>query len=296
MNNDLEWASAAEWLASPSDAPDLVVLGVPLSEIWSGGSSGAHATPAAMRARMARLSSYDSDHGIQLGDLGVFDAGNLTHQPSHDAIRAGVGSLPDAKLRVLIGGDSGITYPALTEIAGDSLSAWGLVSLDANHDVDPYEGRPGGSSVARALVDAGLPGGQIVQLGIGGFSNSAGGRLWCDDQGVDVITMAEARFASVEDALVEALDRLAMSVDHVYVNLDFDVMDRAFAPACRGAHPGGFKSRELLAAAFIAGRHAHVRAVDIVDVDATVDLADVTVDLAALCLLNVASGLYDRIF
>lgn len=296
MNNAADWASAAEWLASPSEAPDLVVLGVPLSETWPGGMSGAHTTPAAVRARMALLSSYDSDHGVQLGDLGVFDAGDLTHQPSDDAIRAGVGSLPDAKLRVLIGGGSGITYPALTEMAGDSLSAWGLVSLDANHDVDPYEGRPGGSSVARALVDAGLPGAQIAQLGIGGFSNSATSRLWCDDQGVDVITMAEARFASVEDALVEALDRLAMSVDHVYVNLDFDVMDRAFAPACRGAHPGGFKSRELLAAAFIAGRHAHVRAVDIVDVDATVDLADVTVDLAALCLLNVASGLYDRIF
>lgn len=296
MNNEADWASAAEWLVSPSDAPDLVVLGVPLSETWPGGLSGAHATPAAMRARMARLSSYDSDHGVQLGELGVFDAGDLTPQPSHDAIRAGVGSLPDAKLRVLIGGDGGLTYPAFTELAGDSLSAWGLVSLDAYHDADPYEGRPGGGSVARALVDAGLPGDQIVQVGIGGFSSSAESRRWCDDQGVDVITMAEARFASVEDALVEALDRLAMSVDHVYVNLDFDVMDRAFAPACRGAHPGGFKSRELLAAAFIAGRHAHVRAVDLVDVDSTVDVADVTVDLAALCLLNVASGLYDRIF
>lgn len=296
VNNDSDLASAAAWLASTTDAPDLVVLGVPLSETSAGAPSGVHATPVALRARMARLSSYDSDHGVELGELSVFDAGDLEHQPSHEAILAGVGSLPDAPLRVFIGGDSGLTYPAFLELAGDVLPAWGLVTLDAHHDADPYVGRPGNGSVVRALVDAGLPGDQIVQVGIGGFSNSAACRDWCDDQGVDVITMAEARFGSIEDVLVEALDRLAMSVDHIYVNLDFNVLDRAFAPACQGAHPGGLKSRELLAAAFIVGRHVHVRAVDIVEVDATIDVADVTVDLAALSLLNVASGLHDRMF
>jgi arginase family enzyme len=43
-----------------------------------------------------------------------------------------------------------------------------------------------------------------------------------------------------------------------------------------------------------AGRHPSVRAVDIVEVDATADPRGVTVDLAAMCLLSAAAGLAVR--
>jgi formiminoglutamase len=90
------------------------------------------------------------------------------------------------------------------------------------------------------------------------------------------------------------LDRLAESVEHLYVDLDVDVLDSAFVPGGPGARPGGLAPWELLEAAVEAGRHPAVRVVDITEVDATADVGGRTVDIAAQCLLSAAAGLAAR--
>ena len=293
---DPNWPTAADWLAAGGEAPDLVLLGVPLSITSITQPSGAHQTPPAVRRRLAGLSTFHSERDVDAGDLVARDAGDLAAQPSNKEIAAAAAAVAaGCPLTVFLGGDNALTFPALTGVAGDGLESWGLVTLDAHHDVRTYDGRPGNGSVVRALVDAGLPGTQVVQMGIAGFSNSAPYRRWCEDEGIDVVTAAEVRFGSLEDVLVEAFDRLAMNVDHIYVDLDVDVLDSAFAPACPGARPGGLSPGELMAAAFLAGRNSRVRAVDIVEVDAVADVGFRTVDVAALCILNIAAGLHERL-
>jgi formiminoglutamase len=294
---DPDWPTAADWLAGEGKAGevDLVVVGVPLSETSISQPCGAHETPAAVRRRLARLSVYNSERDVDVAPVRVYDAGDLNPQPSHEEIAAAAGQAGSAKLAVFLGGDNAITFPAMTGLAGDRLASWGLVTLDAHHDVRTYDGRPGNGSVVRALIDAGLPGEQVVQVGILGFSNSAPYRRWCEEVGIEVMTAAEARFSTIEEVMSAAFQRLALVVDHIYVDLDVDVLDSAFAPACPGARPGGLNSRELFAAAFLSGRDPLVRAVDIVEVDAAADPGDRTVDVAALCLLNVAAGLVERL-
>ena len=135
-------------------------------------------------------------------------------------------------------------------LAGEDLESWGLVTLDAHHDVRTYEGRPGNGSPVRALVDAGLPGNQLVQVGIAGFSNSA--RLPALVRGRRHRRGHRRRGAlrHMEDVLVEAFDRLGLSVDHIYVDLDVDVLDSAFAPGLprrppRRSHPRRAVRRRL---------------------------------------------------
>jgi arginase family enzyme len=184
---------------------------------------------------------------------------------------------------VLVGGHNGVTFAALG--ASTDLASWGLLTLDAHHDVRPYlPGRPGNGSPVRALVDAGLPGHHIVQVGIAGFSNAPAHRAWCDEHGITVLG---------PDAALDVprlVGALAARVDRVYADLDLDVLDRAFAPGCPGARPGGIEPRALFDAAFAVGVEPKVEMVDIVELDPDADVAHVTVDAAALCLLNVAAG------
>jgi formimidoylglutamase len=272
------------------------VLGIPLSVTSITQPAGAHQTPAAIRRRLAFLSTYHSERDVDVGELAAVDFGDLGEQPSNKEIASAARDVVrEAPMAVLLGGDNAVTYPAMLGMAGDGIDGWGLVTLDAHHDVRTYEGRPGNGSAVRALIDAGLPGNQVVQVGIAGFSNSVAYRRWCDEVGIDVVTAAEVRFGTIEDVLVEAFDRLALSVDHIYVDLDVDVVDSAYAPGCPGARPGGLSPGELLAAAFLAGRNPRVRAVDIVEVDPVRDAGDRTVDVAALCLLNAAAGLHERL-
>ncbi|MBW3667602.1 MAG: arginase family protein [Actinobacteria bacterium] len=270
-----DWPTAAAWLASGSDNDDaLVVAGIPLHE-GSVTPSRYDLAPSAIRERLGRLSTFAADHDVDLADVPVRDHGDSDRPPALDA-----------PLTVLLGGHNGVTYEALH--SRPDLPRWGLLTLDAHHDVRAYDGAPGNGSPVRALVDAGLPAEHIVQVGIHGFCNAPAHRRWCEARGIRVLGPAEIGLVPL------VLAELAARCDAVYVDIDMDVLDRAYAPACPGSRPGGVRPAELFAAAFAAGAHPAVRAVDIVEVDPTRDVASVTVDASALTLLTVAAGYGDR--
>ncbi|MGH9277636.1 MAG: arginase family protein [Acidimicrobiales bacterium] len=267
-----DWPRASHWLAGDSGDPSAVVVaGVPIHE-HAVTPAAYDQAPTAIRARLGRLSTWHGERHVALEDVPVRDLGDALRPPS---LRA--------PLTVLLGGHNAVTYHALAGHA--SLERWGLVTLDAHHDVRPYEpGQVGNGSPVRALIDAGLPGGNVVQVGIHGFSNAKSHRDWCVARGVTVL--GPGRLGDIP----RLLDDLAARCAAIYVDIDLDVLDRAFAPGCPGSRPGGATPRQVFDAAFTAGAHPAVRAVDIVEVDPSADVASVTVDAAALTLLNLAAG------
>jgi formiminoglutamase len=269
-----DWPTAAEWLAGDRDA-SLVVAGVPLVE-RAITPSRYDLAPTAVRDRLTRLSTYHGEQGASLPP--VRDLGDSLSPPN---IAAGAG------LTILLGGHNGVTFEALRK--RKDLERWALLTMDAHHDVRPYApDPPGNGSPVRALIDLGLPGSNIVQVGIHGFSNAAVHRAWCEAQGITVLGPDRVGGVPV------MLDAVARRADHIYVDLDLDVLDRAFAPGCPGSRPGGLSPRELFAVAFAAGAHPKVRGIDIVELDPEADVASITVDAAALCLLNAAAGYATR--
>ena len=278
-----DWPTAAEWLRGGDGRPhrngsgngELVVAGVPLTD-GAVTPSRYDLAPTALRSILERLSSFHGEKKIDLSVIHVTDLGDDLSPPPLDAT-----------LTILLGGHNGVTFDALKH--RDDLSSWGLLTLDAHHDVRPYApGRPSNGSPVRALVDAGLPGTQIVQVGIAGFSNAPAHRAWCEEIGVTIRGPREMA------DLPALLDDLARRCDYVYVDLDIDVLDRAFAPGCPGARPGGITPPELFDAAFLAGSHPAVKAVDIVEVDPEKDIASITVFAGALAMLNAAAGFCTR--
>ncbi len=80
----------------------------------------------------------------------------------------------------------------------------------------------------------------------------------------------------------------------MYVDLDVDVLDRAFAPACPASMPGGLEPADVLRAVYTLGRNPRVLGFDITEVDAAADVNDTTVRLAAAALLTFCSGVASR--
>jgi formiminoglutamase len=293
---DPRWPTAAAWLAAGPRAgsrPDLAVLGIPTYATSISGS-GAHATPNAVRRMLDRLSPWSGRRRLDLTEaVGPLDLGNVDDPDLGDEgewrVRTAAASAArQARLVFALGGDNALTAPLGTGALGD-LSRAGLVTLDAHHDI--REGRSNGSPVRR-LLDAGLPGEHVVQLGIADWANSRSYATEAHARGITVVHREDV--GDMAAAMRHALDVAGAGGGEVLVDLDLDVCDRAVAPGCPASLPGGLSARDVLAAAYEAGRDPRVKAVDVTEVDTSADPDGRTVRLAALCLLETAAGLAAR--
>lgn len=295
--SDPLWPRASAWLAAadPGGPCDLAVLGVPAHE-RSISPSGADATPAAVREALARFSSFAASHDLDLTTLRAVDLGDVADPDSEDGERrasdAAAAAHARADLLIAIGGDNSITFPLMRGVANDDLGAWGLITVDAHHDL--RDGASNGSPVRR-LLDAGLPGAHVVQIGIADFANSAAYAARARDAGVTVIGRDELRRIDVSVVVARALAIAGDGGRPVYVDLDVDVCDRAAVPGCPASAPGGISADDLRQIAFLLATDTRVAAVDIAEVDAQADAPDGrTVRLGALLLLEAATGLAMR--
>jgi formiminoglutamase len=297
--DDPLWPRASGWLrhGDPATAPFRVV-GVP-SSVGSISPSEAWRTPPAVRQALARLSPWDPTTGTDLeatlpcADLGDWPVAELDLEPAVSEVRRLAAALDRDAVHVFLGGDNAITRPWVAGLCGPDLSRVGLVTLDAHHDVRHLDDGPRNGTPVRGLVEDGLPGTNVVQLGIGTFTNSRAYADWCRDHGIHAVPADEVRATGGGAAMQAALDRLA-DCEVVAVDLDVDVLDVAHAPACPGARPGGLAPAELFAAARVAGADPRVVGADLVEVDVTADLDGRTVMAMAMALLSFAVGVATR--
>jgi formiminoglutamase len=302
MPDDPNWPRASAWLAgdhAPEPVGTLVILGAPL-HLGSISPGRCDLAPKEIRAALERYSTFDPDGGIDVrtleaSDLGDVDVAELRPEEALGPLADAVGSaLGQADVLAVLGGDNSVTRPGCLGMAG-SLDRLGLLTIDAHHDLrDLDDGLSNGNPV-RALLADGLPGEHIVQLGIAPFANSPAYAELASDAGITVVTVDSVRHRGIDAVVQEALDALMERVDRIYVDLDIDVLDRAFAPGSPGSRPGGLRPPELFRAARMCGEHPKVMAIDIVEVDPAQDIGEVTLLGAARCLLSFASGVAVRL-
>src|SRR5206468_1335974 len=161
--------------------------------------------------------------------------------PLSSAVR---GALAGADALVLLGGDNSITRPGCHGMSTE-LPRAGLLTLDAHLDLRDLTPALTNGNPVRALLADGLPGAQIVQIGIQPFANSRAYFAVAREAGIRVMLVSEVRALGIEKAIEQALDMLDPLVDTIYVDLDLDVLDRVFAPATPGSRPGGLSPAEV---------------------------------------------------
>jgi formiminoglutamase len=298
---DPNWPRASDWLAGdhdPEPVGRLAVLGVPLR---LGSISGGRfdLAPNAIRRALARYSTWyggmdDDVRSVAAADLGDVQVAQLRPEEAKEPLQAAVSvAATQSDAVVILGGDNSLTRPAVHGLDAP-LDRIGLLTLDAHLDFRDLEAGLNNGNPIRALLEDGLPGGNVAQIGIQEFANSRRYLRDVSDAGITWVPADEVGAMGIVHAVQGELDDLAGKVDAIYVDLDLDVLDRAFAPACPGARPGGLQSWEVIRAARLFGKHPTVRAMDLVEVDPERDVADATVLTAAACLLSFAAGLAER--
>jgi formiminoglutamase len=300
LPHDPHWPRAAGWLRAPdeSSAPggDLALVGVP-AHLSSLSQSGAHLTPAAVREALLRYSLFAASTMVDLSTLVAVDLGDVGDPDGPGGEKRVRGIAGEAARRFTcvlgIGGDNSVTYPLMQGVSRGRLGEWGLVTVDAHHDV--RDGESNGSPVRR-LIEAGLSGERVVQIGIADFANSAFYAARAREYGITVIPRGELNLRTASDVVAQALEIAGAGGRPVYVDLDVDVCDRAVVPGCPASAPGGISADELRRIAHLLARDPRVTGIDITEVDASADSADGrTVRLAALLVLEVAAGVAMRL-
>lgn len=290
MSEDALWPRAQSWLKPADSGPcELGLFGVLASET-SISATGADHTPAEIRVAIARYSTFSWSTQKDLREISFADFGDSDDPDSSDGeartmdLAKKVSS--SSKLSIALGGDNSITYAVMRGVFGEELKSSGLITFDAHHDL--RDGISNGSPVRR-LIEAGLPGTSVVQIGINDFSNSPQYAARAKDLGVHVIPRSALRNRSADSVMDEAMSFLGDKKLHV--DIDMDVCDRAFVPGCPASAPGGISAAELRQFAFLVGKTKQVVSVDITEIDALADSADArTVRLGALTVLELASG------
>ncbi len=294
LPNDPLWVRANTLFSTDNEHADIALIGIPAHES-SISPTQAHLTPQAVRTALARYSTFSTSSSMDLQGNSFIDLGDIASPDGVEGLKRVNNALSrvllNNQLLIALGGDNSITYSAASSL-WRNLSNVGLITFDAHHDL--RDGNSNGSPVWQ-LIQAGLPGKNIVQIGIADFANSAEYSKRARENGITVISRADIRNGKIGDAVAKALEIAGAGGREIYVDLDVDVCDRAVVPACPASMPGGISADELRQAAFLVGADSRVRALDITEIDASLDTPDQrTVRLAALLILEASAGFATR--
>ncbi|WP_284140188.1 formimidoylglutamase [Virgibacillus sp. LDC-1] len=277
------------------------LVGLPLSKS-SISHSGASFAPGVIRAALASYTTYSGEFDKDLVE-NIIDFGDLYMDPT--AISRNQEWLYEGMLDIyhteaaqnwfLLGGDHSISYASIRAFA-EQRGKVGIIQFDAHHDLRNVDdgGPTNGTPFRRLLEEQVIDGSNLVQIGIRDFMNAKAYHTYADEHGVQLYSMADIETRTIHAILQEEIERLSKRVDSIYLSVDMDVLDQAFAPGCPAIGPGGMDSRTLVDAIFIAAQTDKVQAMDIVEIDPTIDFRNMTSKVAAYLLLTYMKGMKCR--
>lgn len=260
-------------------AGGVALVGIPCDENASF-LRGAAAAPARIRQAFHCASTNRCcENGTDLQSHSRFrDLGDI--EPKHGAemiesIENAIAALLERDLRVLsLGGDHSITYPIIRAYSGRYKSL-NVLQIDAHPDLyDHFENNRFSHASPFARIMENRLVARLVQIGI--RTANPHQRLQADRLGVEMVEMY--RWSAGNPPRFSG---------PLYISIDLDAFDPAFAPGVSHPEPGGFDTRTVLA--MIQQIQAPVVGADIVELNPSRDPNGATSMLAAKLLKEVAA-------
>lgn len=276
---------------------DVAIVGAPTDDLVSD-RPGSRFGPRAIRAAGCPPGPHLEAGVDGFAELRVLDYGDAPVLPadpvaSHAAIERTVGEVLDAgAIPIVLGGDHGIAEPNIRACAARH-GPLGLVHFDAHTDtgtqvfgVERSHGTP-----MRRLVEAGdVDPRRYVQLGLRGYWPGEAEFAWQAERGIVSLFMHDLRRLGIERAVEEAI--AALGQGPVYLSVDIDVLDPAFAPGTGTPEPGGMATADLLRACRELAARLDLVGAELVEVIPTaVGSADTTALAADRVVREVITGI-----
>ncbi len=232
---------------------DVVIVGVPFdgSVSYRGGTRFG---PRGIREQSLLLWGYNNALAVapferlKIIDFGDVDVVPVDIQATHRAIETTARTILQAGCRMIaLGGEHSISLPLLRAHAAQH-GPLAVVHFDAHPDTWDEE-YPGykfshGTPFRRAIEEGLIDTSAYFQIGIRG--PTAGPQDYADAKrfGAQMITFDEAAARGVTSIIEQV--RQTVGVKPVYVTLDIDAVDPAFAPGTGTPEVGGFSSHQML--------------------------------------------------
>ncbi len=291
-----EWPNISDLMVAAGEAAPIGLLGVPLAA-GSVTAGRCDLAPGMLRAVLRRIGRYDVESQRELASR-IADRGNvaiegMTIEQATGPVRAAVAaSVAAHALTLVIGGNNAVTRPAVLGL-GLALEEVGLVTLDAHFDMRSTAEGLGNGNPVRALIEDGLPGRNIAQVGLASFANSGTMHRDALAAGNLVVTAGEVR----REGIAAAIERALAHVAHcraIVVDCDIDVIDRSQFPGAPGARPGGMAIGDFFAAVRMLAAEPKVRVIDLTEWDPPLDPSDLSALTAGRWLAEVLAGFETR--
>jgi len=187
---------------------------------------------------------------------------------------------------VFLGGDHSVSYSITRAFFDycDSISKKPcLIVFDAHADLMPCLGDfPSNRSWLRKLIEDGFPAENVLLVGVRNSDDKE--TIFMKEKGIKTISMNV-----LNENLQEACDTIMEFANskELYVSLDIDVVDPAFAPAVSYKEPGGLSSRQIIYLMQRINKIKNLRALDIVEINEAKDAAGFTIKLGAKILSEI---------
>lgn len=257
---------------------------------------GARFGPRAIRDALSAFGAYDGERELEpvadLGDVALPTMnGAAAHRRIEDAAREvfAAGARP-----VFLGGDHGCTGSVIRGLAAARPGLrLGLLTIDAHLDVREYDDEASlssGTPFRRALETDVLEGDRVAMVGIRRFANSRHYLEWAEGRGIRTITMEEVAKQGAVQSAKAALYAATRDADALYVSIDLDAIDAAFAPGVSAAGIGGLTAREAIEMVQTIASHPKLIGADLMELSPPHDHDSRTAKLAARLLLELLAG------
>jgi agmatinase len=275
---------------------DVAIVGAPTDDLVSD-RPGTRFGPRAIRSAScphgphleAGIDGFETLRVVDFGDAPVLPADPVR---THEAIENLVGEVVDAgALPIILGGDHSIAEPDIRAIASRR-GPVGLIHFDTHTDTGQEVfgvELSHGSIMYRLVEQSHVDPERYVQIGLRGYWPGEVEFSWQRERGITSLFMHDVRDLGIREVVARAI--AAVGDGPVFLSVDVDVLDPAYAPGTGTPEPGGMTSADLLWACREICASVELVGMDVVEVAPSgIGSADITALVADRIVREVITG------